>query len=675
MITLFTPYFKARSTHRQRELDECLRRNLDLPLIDRVVLLVDDGAEPPVASRKLQVHALDQRPSYRDWLELTEKEAPGTCAILANSDIYFDGSLEQLPELLCGADCLLALSRWERGAVTPERHPNPHWSQDTWAVRSRPDYPDALKQRLDIRLGVPRCDNKVAYVFATAGWRLKNPIDLVRSYHVQASAERSYDKRGDTTILGGVAYVHPTPDMESDARLDFDIWTLGDPRVDRLSVNRSLERWRQQRQQANDAEAPQAASGPVNGAPARGLGKLDLFRHGERICNEPATGFAVYRGADALLVQRGLDPADWVVLAREDLGSEVLAQHFPDLFHGVLGRHLTSVSDRPRDEHDMAFWQFPCITEKQACDNHLARPAAAAQPEPGLLHAYLPLPWATWIDHRTFPDPIIDPVRRELGAAAGIVRATGGSLRVHTVCQHIRWRLMLEQAADLGVTDLWISHCTREAQSEVDAMGLGMRLHPWSLYAVNHCDPDRSEGLEPGKPMRERRWLASFIGAHMSHYLSDIRVRLHQELSALGRDDVLVDLGELWHFNKTVYDHQVQREQLDPAHLDEQHQSAVRYNRVLSDSRFSLCPQGAGPNTLRFWESIAVGSIPVRFGDPLVLPRRHANELDALCINWTGPSLGAELVDHLAGFSDDELQARSDRLREIYADIEQMTCF
>ena len=34
-----------------------------------------------------------------------------------------------------------------------------------------------------------------------------------------------------------------------------------------------------------------------------------------------------------------------------------------------------------------------------------------------------------------------------------------------------------------------------------------------------------------------------------------------------------------------------------------------------------MCPSGSGPNSIRFWESLAVGSIPVLLSDSLELPK------------------------------------------------------
>ena len=45
-----------------------------------------------------------------------------------------------------------------------------------------------------------------------------------------------------------------------------------------------------------------------------------------------------------------------------------------------------------------------------------------------------------------------------------------------------------------------------------------------------------------------------------------------------------------------------------------------RYNTLLGRSRFSLCPKGAGPATMRFWESLKCGSIPILMSDSVILP-------------------------------------------------------
>jgi len=192
---------------------------------------------------------------------------------------------------------------------------------------------------------------------------------------------------------------------------------------------------------------------------------------------------------------------------------------------------------------------------------------------------------------------------------------------------------------------------------------------------VNYSDPTRNKGLAVGKPMSRRKYLASFIGAHMPHYLSDIRVRLYEGLSALQADDIVIDLGDLWHFNQVVYDHQVARKHTEDCMPVDLEDKIVRYNQVLSDSRFSLCPEGAGPNTLRFWESIAVGAVPVLFNRTLEFPENMRAELTDACLFWEGSDYGKPVHDWLGSFPSEELERRSKNLRTLFTKGRNLTCF
>jgi xylogalacturonan beta-1,3-xylosyltransferase len=46
----------------------------------------------------------------------------------------------------------------------------------------------------------------------------------------------------------------------------------------------------------------------------------------------------------------------------------------------------------------------------------------------------------------------------------------------------------------------------------------------------------------------------------------------------------------------------------------------MEFQEILARSRFSLCPRGVGTATLRFWESLAAGAIPVLISDHFELP-------------------------------------------------------
>jgi len=78
----------------------------------------------------------------------------------------------------------------------------------------------------------------------------------------------------------------------------------------------------------------------------------------------------------------------------------------------------------------------------------------------------------------------------------------------------------------------------------------------------------------------------------------------------------------MWHLDKLVY-HPSQNANhdtnLNQGHLDKTRQ----YNQILLKSRYTLAPSGSGPNSIRFWEALGAGSIPILLSDILELPEHE----------------------------------------------------
>ena len=128
-----------------------------------------------------------------------------------------------------------------------------------------------------------------------------------------------------------------------------------------------------------------------------------------------------------------------------------------------------------------------------------------------------------------------------------------------------------------------------------------------SFNAIPHysCTYDTSKA----KPWPERKYNFSFMGSFRTH---PVRKRLAEALSH--RDDCLIiDTGE-WHFEGNVR---------------KQQENANKYIEILGDTKYSLCPRGTGPSTIRIWEAMAMGSKPVIFSDFLKMPLDMQVSLDA----------------------------------------------
>lgn len=333
------------------------------------------------------------------------------------------------------------------------------------------------------------------------------------------------------------------------------------------------------------------------------------------------------------------------------------------------------VAERPAGKDDSLFWQFPCRTEGAAWDVHVGLHEPVLKD--GALHIYVGLPWATWVDRerknawsacgKSVMERQLSVVSVRLSGLRHALSEIGVCLRAHTVCQHIYWQDLIPAWSKLGISDVWLSHC-REGEN-VDA---GLAMHPWALYAVNVEDEERHSGIEPGKDPASKRVLASFVGAHAGHYLSDVRLRL---LSLSGKEGFVVRVTDKWHFEDVVYRHQMGVASLADSYAIGD--SVTGYNQLLSDSVFSLCPSGAGPNTLRLWESLAVGAIPVLLGPVPVLPSGGSlPEIDwgSIVVRVADEQI-ADLPRLLRSMPKHEVRRRQRLGMEAYALVRSQRCF
>lgn len=277
------------------------------------------------------------------------------------------------------------------------------------------------------------------------------------------------------------------------------------------------------------------------------------------------------------------------------------------------------IADKPNGFGHDHFWQYPCATEKQAHENHITISIGENIDERNKkAHTYLGLPWATYIDRKLPYLKEFDYITSRLADLNSLCRALGYRLHVHTVCQHIHWQRIADWFKKLEVTDLHLSHC--ECRFLKGGEPWPYSIHSWPLIAASIDGLDVPAANESLKTIDERLYLASFVGAQMPHYRSDVRLLLQKEFRAKKEMDVLFELRHEWHYNMIVYEEQVAGRKLNNEELERQHAGISRYNQIISNSIYSLCPEGAGPNTLRIWESLALGAIPVIIADDWAPP-------------------------------------------------------
>jgi len=186
-VYLFTSYYKVDNSDRQKELDTCMMANINNSIISKIYNLGTEFDHPKV------VNLTYDRPTYQDFIE-EANIAGGEYTIIANSDIYFDSSINWLDKVDM-TDCMIALCRYDVKGGGAKLFAYSH-SQDSWMFKGRIRITGA-----DYPLGVPGCDNRFAYDAMMAGYRLSNCAKDIKTYHLHESNHRTYTQAD--RLVGG----------------------------------------------------------------------------------------------------------------------------------------------------------------------------------------------------------------------------------------------------------------------------------------------------------------------------------------------------------------------------------------------------------------------------------------------------------------------------------------
>lgn len=196
-MILLVGFYEDADDARTAEFVECVRRNCVNPGIDRIVVFIEDsvGAEglrrrrPVFAESKVYLVEHGRRLSFADLFEYANRHLAGAAVTIANADIFFDETLTLLDSVpLAGR--LLCLSRWDEQEDGTARHFDNPYSQDAWIFEA-----PVQKFSNDFGLGMPGCDNRLAYEAERAGLVVSNPSRSIRARHLHRSAVRRYTDR------------------------------------------------------------------------------------------------------------------------------------------------------------------------------------------------------------------------------------------------------------------------------------------------------------------------------------------------------------------------------------------------------------------------------------------------------------------------------------------------
>ena len=185
-MNLIVQYYTDKHAVRQKEIDDCLWKNVENGYIKHIHLLLENDVNLPTESEKIYKTIIGKRLSYKDAFSFAGENLANQICILSNADIFFNDTISLVTEELL-TNKIYALSRYDLSGQGKLNIFNRKDSQDVWIFK-----PPLPSIKSDFLLGMPGCDNRIAYEIKAAGIEITNPCLSIKVAHVHKSKKRNY---------------------------------------------------------------------------------------------------------------------------------------------------------------------------------------------------------------------------------------------------------------------------------------------------------------------------------------------------------------------------------------------------------------------------------------------------------------------------------------------------
>ena len=207
-MILTSDYHISENSERQKEYDFCINKNIENPDIKKIIYFITDQ-EPKHLHKKIEYVKVDTRPTYKTFFTYMNEKYPNETIILSNLDIFFDETINLIKNIDFNKK-VLALTRYE--------YTNNNWilfnerncarvSQDTWVFKTPLNIDNVY---CDFTLGIPGCDNRIAYELVKNEYNVINNCLTIKTYHKHDSNHRTYKINKVTAVPGPYHLLPPT---------------------------------------------------------------------------------------------------------------------------------------------------------------------------------------------------------------------------------------------------------------------------------------------------------------------------------------------------------------------------------------------------------------------------------------------------------------------------------
>jgi len=225
-INLLVELYDSDFEKRNEEIIQALHANCMNPFISTIFAFASKDLELDYKPHeKLRWVSTEHRMTFAKYFQFAnQRPARGVqINVIANSDIYFDQSLQHMHNMKLGD--FLCISRWNKG----ELQGHAAYSQDVWAFLSSDYIPEGMISDADFFLGTQQCDNRIAFLAVKNGFRVLNPCHLIKCHHLHEDEDEiTYDKKHKIPNALHLTTVDPCGTMDYDAINVCSHWNCGD---------------------------------------------------------------------------------------------------------------------------------------------------------------------------------------------------------------------------------------------------------------------------------------------------------------------------------------------------------------------------------------------------------------------------------------------------------------
>lgn len=200
-VILITQYYEPENEERKTEIRDCLINNSKNKLIDEIHLFVEKDYDFSFINLdKIKLINTDKQLSYKKSFDYSNINFDSkNIIILANSDIYFNNTLDKIHDLNFD-NTFFALNKYnlqKNGEII--LYESIH-SQDVWiwktpikVIRDKNNENDFFDEEDGVILGIGGCDNRIVRIMKNTGYNVKNIGNKLQCIHNHKNDYRNWN--------------------------------------------------------------------------------------------------------------------------------------------------------------------------------------------------------------------------------------------------------------------------------------------------------------------------------------------------------------------------------------------------------------------------------------------------------------------------------------------------